>query len=189
MPTLAAGRNAALGAAGGRLRRRNGSYQNNFPWPCVVQLFARFLLDRGRIGLEGFDLVHVLTVFFLQAVDFFPQGLQLGAFLAIDHHAVGAEHGVQEYSNYKKDGSGGSQTTPLQSQPRPRRARAFNPTRRRGFGLWALMPGLTKGVPHGLIHSATHRLTHRLTQGGASAWKDKYPRCCAHSGCTRPVFS
>jgi hypothetical protein len=156
-----------------------------------MQLLARFLFDGGRIGLKRFDLVHVLTVFLLQPVDFLPQRLQLAALLAIDHHAVGAEHGMQEYANYKDYGGGGSQTTPLQGEPRPRRARTFNATRRRGFGLGTVMPGLifrlTYGLPyrlahglphgliHGLIHGATCCLAHNLTDGRASAWKDARP--------------
>jgi len=112
---------------------------------------------------------------------------------------------MQEYANYKDYGGGGSQTTPLQGEPRPRRARTFNATRRRGFGLGTVMPGLifrltyglpdcltyglAYGRPRGLTRGATYCLAHNLTDGGASAWKDAGARGCAFAGCSRCVFS
>jgi hypothetical protein len=149
-----------------------------------MELFARFLLDRRRIGLQGLDLVHVLSVFLLEMLDFAPQLLQLGSLLAINHHAVGAEHGVQQQSDKKQSGDNGSQATPLQNQPTPCWARAFNPTRSSSLSLRGLIFGMTHrmtygmtygladGLPHPLIHSLT--VTCRPTEGRSSAWKDAH---------------
>src|ERR1039458_4419652 len=128
---------------GGLLWRIRGNV-NNFSAPSVVELLARFLLDGSRVGFERSDLLDVLTVFVPQAPDFTVQRLHLGALLPINHHAVGSEHGVQQYYDDKKDGGHGSQPTPLQRQPRPDWARAFDPTSRRSLRLWRLVPGLRK---------------------------------------------
>src|ERR1039458_3207033 len=145
-----------FGAAGGWLRGRIGSDVNNFSTASVVKLLAGFLLDGGRIGFERSDLVDVLTVFLLQAFDLTLERLHLGVFLAIDDHAVGSEHGVQQQPYDKKDGGRGSQTTPLHGEPRPDRARAFDPARRHG-----LCPG---------------SLIHHRAEAFLRTWKDAHSR-------------
>src|SRR5271157_4345986 len=153
-----------LGAAGGWPRGRIGSNVNNFSTASVVKLLAGFLLDGGGIGFERSDLVDVLAVFLLQAFDLTLERLQFGVLLAIDHHAVGSEHGVQQQPCDKKDRGRGSQTMPLQGEPRPGRARAFDPARRHGLCPWSLILGLT------------HGLTDDRAEAFLRTWKDAHSR-------------
>src|SRR6202162_6456551 len=110
-------RTLVLGAAGGWLRGKFWSNVNHFSTPSVVELLARFLLDGGRIGFERSDLIDVLIVFFLHALDLSLERLHLGVLLAIDDHAVRSEHGVQQQPYDKKDSGRVSQTAPPQREP------------------------------------------------------------------------
>ena len=133
-----------------------------------MQLLARFLLDRRRVGLERLDLVDVQTIFFLQALDVILQRLHLGALLPVYDHAIGSEHGVQQYAHDQNNRGCSPETTPLQCQPRPRRPRTLDPPRRRSLS------------PRSLILSLPHSLAHRLIEGRAqtflSPWKEAHSR-------------
>ena len=54
-----------------------------------MQLFASFLFDGLRVGLEGIDLSCVVIILFLQAVNFFLQALVLGEPLQRDVDRTG----------------------------------------------------------------------------------------------------
>jgi hypothetical protein len=104
-----------------------------------VELFARFLLDCGGIGLELLDTVGVLRILFLEAIDFSLKRLHLGALLPVDDNSIRAEHRVQHGSTDQQDGQGDSKPAPLVRQPRPSGARALNPARSRRFGARPLL--------------------------------------------------
>ena len=103
-----------LGGVGGRYlnRRGRGRDINHFSGAGVVQLLAGFFLDGLGIGLEGFDLGSVAVVFLLQLVDFVAETLVLSPLLQVDHHAVGAEHYVEEEPDGNDGDCQGGQATP-----------------------------------------------------------------------------
>jgi hypothetical protein len=143
-----------------------------------MELLARFFFDGGGIGFERLDLIGVLIVFFLHALNLTLQRLHLGPLLPIHNHAVGSEHGVQHQSHNKENGSHSSQTTPLHCQPRPNRTRTFNATAGQCLRLRSMILGLN----HRLIDSQTNGMTNTNTPTDNRAesflctWKDAYSR-------------
>src|SRR5437868_37099 len=82
----------------GRTLRRN---VNHLAWAGVMKLLAGFFLNALRVTFELLDLLVVIRVFFLNAIDVLLKRLILCPFGAINHHAIRAEGHVHKQPDRK----------------------------------------------------------------------------------------
>ena len=82
-----------------------------------MELFAGLFFYRLGIGVQRSDALHIVLVFFLEAVDVALERLEFGVLLAVDDHAIGAEQRMQKQSKGKQGGGGGAEAAPLGGEP------------------------------------------------------------------------
>ena len=93
-----------------------------------MHLFSSFALNRLWIGLQFLDLVDVLIVVGLKALDLALQGAQFRFLLTVNDHPVAAKRNVEKQPSGDNHNAGGRKAAALFVNPGPDGPRFFNRT-------------------------------------------------------------
>src|SRR5205814_3801276 len=115
------------------------SHVDYFAGSGVMQLLPGFFLNGLGISLECFDLRGVAVVFLLQCVNFVAESLVLRPLLAIDDHAVSAEHHMKEEPDGKQGDRRRCQAAPSTTKPAECRPEFLHNLAAKGFGLRSMI--------------------------------------------------